>query len=187
MISSRDALLACLPPVAYDPSARYVQVEATVAATVLDAALNSDQRMLTEFDPARTSEALADWERNYGLPDQCTPADLVLAQRTAFLLRKIASTGGQSRAYMVASGLAAGYVITITEFDAHSVLSGVDDALHDLDAPFMWQANVPLPSGALYSVESGVDEPLETGAIYAIECLLNQIKPAHTLLLINYF
>ena len=187
MISSRDALLACLPPVAYDPNAPYVQVEATVAATVLDAALNSDQRMLMEFDPAQTAEALIDWERNYGLPDQCAPAELVLAQRTALLLRKIASIGGQSRAYMIASGLAAGYVITITEFDPHTVLSGVDEALHDLDAPFMWQANVPLPAGALYSVESGVDEPLETGASYVIECLLNQIKPAHTLLLMNYF
>lgn len=186
MITTRDALLGCLPPVAYDPGAIGVQGEASVAAVVLDLVLNADQRILAEFDPAQAAQALIDWERNYGLPDQCSPLDLVLSQRTALLLRKIAAQGGQSRAYMVGSAAAAGYSITIDEFDAQSVESDVEYALNDLDAPFMWRVNTTLPVGALYTVESAVDEPLETGANYSLECLLNQIKPAHTLILFNY-
>jgi uncharacterized protein YmfQ (DUF2313 family) len=186
MITTTEALLSGLPPVAYDPNAPGVAAEAATMAVVLDKALNSDQRILIEQDPAQAAETLADWERNYGLPDQCSPIDLVLAQRTGLLLRKIASTGGQSRPYMIATALAAGYAITIDEFDPQTVESDVEYSLHDLDAPFMWQINVPLPGGALYSVESGVDEPLETGTNYLIECLLNQIKPAHTLILFNY-
>lgn len=186
MISTTDAYLACLPPVAYDPNAPGVQVEAAVMAKVVDGVLNSDQRLLLELDPAQAAQSLPDWERNYGLPDQCSPLDLIVAQRTLMLLRKIASQGGQSRAYMISSALSAGYAITITEFDPHTVESDVDAALHDLDAPFMWQVNVQLPSGSLYTVESGVDEPLETGANSSLECLLNLIKPAHTLILFNY-
>lgn len=186
MISTRDALLGCLPPVAYDAGAAGVQAEATVAASVLDGVLNSDARMLVEFDPAQAAAALADWERNYGLPDQCAPLDLTLAQRTAALLRKIASQGGQSRGYMIDSAAAAGYVITIDEFDPQTVESDVENPLHDLDAPFMWQVTTTLPAGALYTVESAVDEPLETGGNFSLECVLNLIKPAHTLILFNY-
>lgn len=186
MITTTNALLACLPPVAFDPGAPNVVADATATAKVFDDVLLADQRLLLEFDPAQAAQSLIDWERNYGLPDQCAPLDLTLAQRTTLLLRKYAALGGQNRSYMIDAAASAGYAIAITDFDPQTVESGVEDALHDLDAPFMWQVTTTVPTSSLYTVESGVDEPLESGANYLLECLLNQVKPAHTLILFVY-
>ena len=42
-----------------------------------------------EADPRVTDEMLADWERAFGLPDECSPATPLIAQRRAALLARI--------------------------------------------------------------------------------------------------
>ena len=53
--------------------------------------------LILETDPRTTSELLSDWERNYGLPTDCTIAsDLQLTntQRRAALVSQVVARGG---------------------------------------------------------------------------------------------
>ncbi len=182
-----DALIATLPPTALDPNGLWVRRELAAIAALLDDAANSDGRLYNEQDPALTAELLEDWERNYGLPDQCTPLGGTIAERVAQLLRKIASTGGQNAAYMIAVAAQLGASITITEFDPHTVDDAVDAPLYDDTVRFVWQVNLATPGLIDFSVDSAVDEPLQSGVSINVECVLNEIKPAHTQLIMNYF
>jgi uncharacterized protein YmfQ (DUF2313 family) len=127
-----------------------------------------------ELWPDTTNACLPDWEFDYGLPDCCTPLAPTLAGRRAALAAKIASRGGQSKAYFIAVAAALGFTITITEGAAST---------------FTWTVHV---SGAFTPIlfragNSGAGDLLTAYRPNAeLECVLNQIKPAHTILNFAY-
>ena len=78
-----------------------------------------DCDLLSESYPGSALETLSDWERVCGLPDPCIEPPLTgLQERRAVVLAKLATRGGQSRAYYIAVAKALGFDITITEFFA---------------------------------------------------------------------
>ncbi|HTW71491.1 MAG TPA: putative phage tail protein [Acetobacteraceae bacterium] len=97
------------------------QVWAGLAASVQPLHARVGDLSEREFDPARTVELLADWERAYGLPDHCTPLNATIQQRQAALVARIARQGGQSIAYHVSAAAALGYSATITAFQQFRV------------------------------------------------------------------
>lgn len=70
-MNTREALLECLPALAYDRAAPRVMAEAASAATALDGAITLADVLALEQQPDTASLAFGDWERNYGLPDDC--------------------------------------------------------------------------------------------------------------------
>lgn len=78
-----------------------------------------------ESDPRTTQDLLLDWERNFGLPDECFAEPFTIGDRQFALVQRMTIEGGQSRQFFidfVAERL--GYEITITEWRPFMV--GID-------------------------------------------------------------
>lgn len=141
---------------------------------------------LREIHPPTTSELLADFERTYGLPDPCLGESPSTAQRVASLLAKIASTGGQTPAYYIGIAEALGFTITIDEFHYHDVEDDVDDPITGEEWVFTWRVNSALETVIHLSVEDTVDDALAWFGNEQLECVLEELKPAHTTILFAY-
>lgn len=154
------------------------------------AALHARTRDLTEREsfPADTIEMLADWERAFGLPDPCTPADPDTATRRAALLAKVIAQGGQSRAYFMAVAAALGFAITITEFRPFRAGRSVaGDPVFDPDWIFRWRVNAPSISLRYFRAGRSVaGDPLASADNATLECVLGRLKPARTTLVFAY-
>jgi uncharacterized protein YmfQ (DUF2313 family) len=63
----------------------------------------------------------------------------------------------------------------------------VGDALTNGDWVFAWQVNTESDTIDLFRVGySAVGDPLSTSRADALECVINRLKPAHTVVLFNY-
>jgi uncharacterized protein YmfQ (DUF2313 family) len=144
--------------------------------------------LINEADPRSTYELLLDYERIFGLPADCMAGiEQTIQQRYAALLTQMTTIGGQSRAYFIALALAAGYVITITEFTPFTVGSTVADILYGSDWQFAWQINAALTGAVTYFLTtSSVNDALSTFGNTQLECLISRFKPAHTIPIFSY-
>ena len=144
------------------------------------------ERLLEEANPRTTLELLADWERVVGLPDPCVVTSQTSAQRITSLLQRLTTLGGQSASYYIAAALVAGFVITVSEFIEHTVEDDVEHQLFGTDWNFTWQVNAPLNTVGELTVEDTADDPLAWWGNEQLECVLRDLKPAHTHLLFAY-
>lgn len=146
-------------------------------------------QLVEEADPRTTGELFADWERVAGLPDACAEAfggEQTQAQRRAALVAKLVTLGGQSAAYYIGLAAALGYAITITEFHEHTVEDDVEHPLYSAAWNFAWQVNSALNTIIEITVESTVEEPIAAWGNALLECVINRLKPAHTIVLFSY-
>lgn len=137
-----------------------------------------------ETDPRATTEMIDEWERAFGLPDECIPfPPTVLADRRAALLTRMTLLGAQSREFFESQATALGYTVEIQEYapymcgvsrcgDTRSPLYG-SDVTH-----FRWQLG-PAEIRLYWTVT--LDSVL-TG----IECVFRRYKPAHTEIVFKY-
>lgn len=184
-----DALIACLPPVAYDPAADGVRVEQGTAAACLDEAIGNDAVLLAEQQPDLTIQMLGDWERNYGLPDACIGGAGASADaRRLNLLTRIRGKGNLSRAYMLALADSLGYPdCTITEFGGMTCEDPCDSAVNGEDFIGVWRLNVPVATAIFVATcESPCDVQLRRWGNQQLECVIVRHKPAHTIVLFGY-
>lgn len=144
------------------------------------------ETLLNEADPRTIDEMLVDWERALGLPDPCVGAGQTLAQRRAAVVARYTSVGGQAPAYYIAVALALGYTVTIKEFNPYDVDDDVESPLYGDDWAYAWEVNAPLHTVGEFSVDDPCEEPLAWWSNAALECVLNRLKPAHTILLFTY-
>lgn len=147
-------------------------------------------RLAVEANPAGSVELLTDWERAAGLPDKCSgELESTLQGRRQAVLAKLASVGGQSKAYFIEVARQLGYEITISEFHPFRAgLSTAGDALtNGPEWAHTWRVNSR--DTAIISFRAGLSaagEPLRSWGNSALECKINQLKPAHTLALFGY-
>lgn len=143
-------------------------------------------QLVDEADPRTTAELLADWERVAGLPDSCVGGEQTTAQRRDALVSKLTTVGGQSAAYFIALAASLGYTVTITEHRPFTVRSKVNDPLYDTEWRFVFTVNAPLDTVHRFTVRSAVSDPLAWWGNDVLECVINRLKPAHTLALFAY-
>lgn len=142
--------------------------------------------LIEEIDPRTTNELLSDFERIYGLPDPCLGENQTVQQRRQSLVQKIKSTGGQSNAYLIEVAAMLGYTITITEFSAFTVGDTVDELIYGDDWEYAFQVNSALNTVEYFEVDDTVADPLATFGNDQLECVLEDIKPAHTIAIFAY-
>lgn len=145
--------------------------------------------LLREILPSTTVELLTDWERVAGLPDRCNgELEETLQGRRATLLSKLSSGGGQSPQYFIDVAAALGFEITITEFRPFRAgWSSAGDPLTNGDWVFYWRVNAP--EETIVSFRAGLSragEPLRSWGNELLECKINTLKPAHTIVLFAY-
>ncbi len=127
--------------------------------------------LLEEVDPRTTAEMLSDWERVFGLPDECDQPETIAGRRVA-LLGKMRGAGDPSIANITALALELGYVIVIDEYkrsDMFICTSDCTDSLFTDQWMFVW--TVTTSAGE-------TDEQLE--------CVLDNIHPLHTILVVIF-
>lgn len=188
-MNTQEALIACLPPQAYDRQARGVLAEASSAATVIDDAVVSADVLHAEQQPDRTARLLGDWERNYSLPDACVggsgaPVDA----RVLNLLARIRGRGDLSRPYMLELARLMGYPnSTITEFGPMTCMDPCDSPVNGEDFIGVWRLNVPVSTSIVEATcESPCDVQLRRWGNTQLECVITRHKPAHTVALFAY-
>jgi len=123
--------------------------------------------LMADVFPATSTGMLPEWEESLGLPDPCLGESPTLQARRAQVVQRLVSTGGQSIPYFLELAASLGYAITITEY------SGANS--------HHWQVNCPQVQTIYFRVgQSAVGEPLVSGSAGVLECLFNELKPAHT-------
>ncbi len=144
--------------------------------------------LLREVLPNTTVQMLEDWERTAGLPDTCVATAQTLQERRNALLSRLASMGGQSRAFFIELARYLGFEITITEFrQFRAGASRAGEPVCDRAWLYAWRVNAP--STTIIVFRSGVSaagEPLRKWGNELLECVFNRVKPAHTVLLFGY-
>lgn len=165
--------------------------------------------LLEETDPRFALELLEEWERTVGLPDECTGPLELLQDRRAAVVERLTNKGGSSPAYFEAMLAARGFPdARVTEYRAFEVgRSRVGEPMNNPQKPFRvgssrvgealtnntgwlftWSVLAPDFSFRYFRVgESRVGEPLRTWGNTALECLVNELKPAHTNVVFFYF
>jgi uncharacterized protein YmfQ (DUF2313 family) len=129
--------------------------------------------LIVDAFPATAVNLLPEWEETLGLPDPCAGPSPTLQVRQAHVVAKFISTGGQSVSYFIALAASLGYPITITEFTG-------DQAHH-------WQVNAPTVSEFYFRAGgASAGEPLIIGGNAVLECVFNELKPAHTTVSFQY-
>lgn len=142
--------------------------------------------LLDERSPMLAFEMLAEWEADFGLPDTCGLEVTDTAARRAAVVARVTALGGQTVAYYLQVLAAYGVTATITEFIPHSVDEDVSAALFGEDWIFAFQVNLPAGAAREFTVSDGVDDPLAVWGSPPVECLIQNIKPAHTIALFTY-
>lgn len=77
-----------------------------------------------ESDPRSTLSLLPEWERAFGLPDECLAEPLTIGDRQKALVQRMTMLGDQSRAFFIEQAAAIGYTITISEY--RPFMCGID-------------------------------------------------------------
>lgn len=146
-------------------------------------------QLIEEADPRTTAELFLDWERVAGLPDACVLAfddAQTVDQRRAALVGKLSTLGGQSPAYFIGLAAAIGYAVSITEYRAHTVNDDVEFPLFGEAWNFAWQVSAALNTVTDITVESTVEDPIAAWGNALLECVINRLKPAHTIAIFSY-
>ena len=144
--------------------------------------------MLRESYPLTSSELLTDWERVTGLPEECEGLAATVQKRREAVRQKLSSIGGQSPSFYISVMANLGYEITITEFRPFRVgINAAGDPVYGEDWAYAWQVNAPEETIRYFSAGSGAaGEPLATWGNELLECVINRLKPAHTIVIFAY-
>lgn len=153
--------------------------------------------LLEESDPATTLELLPEWERAVGLPDPCYPGGGSVRDRQLAIARRLADTGGQSRAFYVQIALLIGLEIEVIEFSPFTPGSRAGARCYDESWRFAWMVRLlPASESALnpfdvslvyFTAGSGrAGDRLRTFGSTHLECIITRAKPAHTEVIFSY-
>jgi uncharacterized protein YmfQ (DUF2313 family) len=140
--------------------------------------------LIDEAIPSSTNELLIDWERCADLPGECGHTEQTLAQRRAALAVKLGRTGSASRKYYIDLAAELGFTVTIKEY-----FQFPEEHEEDLDEDwkFTWRINAPETTIRYFRVGSStVGERLRSWGNEQLECVMNRVKPAHTILIFGY-
>lgn len=185
-----DTLARLLPPVAYDVRAPGLAAELAAMAALLDGVFDLGAFVDDELDPRTTYALLEEWEAAFGLPDACADVDFqTVADRRLALITRIAARGSQQPAYYEALADALGYPgARVYEYDPWTCVDTCAEPIAGADWRHVWALQVPGEGRITYfTAGSPCTEPLANwSAIEAISCVINRLKPAHTLCYLDF-
>ena len=145
-----------------------------------------------EADLRTTLELLPEWAAFVRLASDCTDGlPQTIPEERFSIFRKVVTTGGQNRFHLAGVARALGYDVEVEDIEEpHAFIaevSGAEDLASDDAWAFVAIVHAPevTPQFARCG-ESVCGEALVTFGNELLECTLDAIKPAHTLLLYVY-
>ena len=180
-------LRALLPPQSYDPNADNVGLSTEANGLTLDRAYLDALDVLRGLDPFAAQEWLADYERVYGLPDACTPADASLDVRLRQLAVALRERRGISREYYYWLAAVLGYSIEIEEYRPFVAGSRAGEPLFNGDWYYAWLIRATSTGTRHFAAgRSCAGEPLQAWGNELFECVFRRLAPAHTIVHFAY-
>lgn len=182
-----ELLALLLPPESYAPRGRALRAELCAEGAALDTSQKRADTVKGAITPLNAEQLLPDWERICGITP---PAGGVYQQRLQAVLAKLAETGGLSIPYFIHLAAGVGFQITIDEpspFRAGSSRAG--QRLTGEEVIWVWRVNVRGSATRTYRFRAGVSragERLTYASEPVLETVLNDLKPAHTLVVFTY-
>lgn len=159
----------------------------TMSQSLLDAQTSADQE-LNDIFPDSAGNYMADWERVLGLP-LAGLESLPTQQRLGMIKNWLNIDPLSNAEFFINIAAAAGYTITITEFEPFRAGSGRAGESLGLgsDSYYYFQVNAPASTGIDFRAgESRVGERLVEYGNDALETLIKFFAPAHAIVLFNY-
>lgn len=146
------------------------------------------QLLEVESFPCSSVELLPDWERVFGLPDECTPAGLSLAERQIALCLKIAMRGRQDPAFFVEIAALVGFEVEIIERFPDRVGLARAGCATVADCPYWWTVRV-LHQTVSYAKAgcsvAGLGLCIPPN-IDLLRCVIRRAAPAHTIVTFEF-
>lgn len=145
---------------------------------------------LDEVNPATTTQLLENWEAATGSGELCNQGlNASFEERRAAVIAQLVATGGASIGYFQQIALALGYPISVTDkllpFLAGQGRAG--DRCQDDSWRYNWIVRAPEQTIRYFRAGSGrAGEPLTTFGNTLLECVLKNLKPAHTNIIFTY-
>lgn len=184
-----EILTRLLPPVSYDTQAAVLHDELSATAVVLDEVRQLLEQLVAEIDPRSTYSLLEDFERVYGLPDECIElTNPTVSERRLAVVQQIVARGSQTPAYYEALAVALGYEgARVKEYTPWTCLSLCNEPIAVDGWRHVWAIQAPQAERITYfTCNSPCVEPLANwSAIEALSCAINRLKPAHTVCYID--
>lgn len=166
-----------------------------IQAAVLDALAVTSQSLdnaalglIRDSFPATANALLPEWEQTLGLPDPCVGVPGSTQQRRQQVVARLTNSGGTTAEYFIEVAAALGYTVTVTSYAPFRAgQSDAGDQLGTSDWFYTWSVNAPLNTVTHFAAgQSTAGDPLSTWGNAVLECELNAIKPAHTVLQFHY-
>ena len=147
--------------------------------------------LLNERDTRQTLELLADYENDFGLPDDCTPDSPTIQQRRSEVYAKFIEEGGLNPQSYIDLAASLGITITITQYTPFWCGIGMcGDEIGDQTNIFYWKVGIhtDLQFWEFFTCGSSqCGDPLGSDIdSFTLRCLFERYKPAHTILLWEY-
>ncbi|MGF6792781.1 YmfQ family protein [Paraburkholderia sp. 35.1] len=149
---------------------------------------NAALGLIVSAFPATCDQLLPEWEATLGLPDPCVGESGSTQQRRQQVVARLTNSGGASAQYFIDLAASLGYTVTVTNFAPFRAgQSRAGQALGTADWFYTWSINAPINSVTYFAAGlASAGDPLATWGNAVLECEMNAIKPAHTILQFHY-
>lgn len=181
-----------LPPgraLAYEPGAG-TNIEALLSAFSQEAArMGADADAFEdELDPRTCVLMLPDYERNFGLPDDCSPIDQTVPQRRQALIARMTENFTLTQANVIALAATLGIVVTVTTYKQPRCGLAICAApCNSLQQESTWTVNGPAdPTTSPICGLAHCGDPLGTFGFGELECVMNEVNSAHLFVSFNF-
>jgi uncharacterized protein YmfQ (DUF2313 family) len=144
--------------------------------------------LLVDAFPATTDQLLPEWQATLGLPDPCAGPSPTLQQSQAQVVARLTGRGkNQSQAYFISFAANLGFAITITQFaPARAGVLRAGQPARGQAWAFAWQVNASAITQTFFRAgRSSAGEPLVVVSNSVLQCELNRLRPAHTVIIFN--
>ena len=149
------------------------------------------ERLLREIDPLNAIEALEDWERELGLPDECGEVGRDIGAKREAVRRKLQRGTYMNAAFYKELAKSAGFaevdIFSASPFRVEK--SRVGDVLFDEGVSNVFWVGVNSAGGyrRFLAGSSAGGQNLSYAAEPVLECVITREKPAHTAAVFQYY
>ena len=144
-------------------------------------------KLLLEQDPSKTVELLPEWEKEVGLPDECSGLAPTIPERRTNLIAKLLARGGQSEDYFVNLFEEQGIAITIYHKQPSYVPLSIPGYVTGEAYKFIWFVDIPDFQVDYGEIGDGIGDYLGIFLSSSnVACIIEKYKPAYTKVVYNY-